>query len=202
MNRPPRSAPVRWAPVVFLAVLVIAALTAAAIHFASEDGGETLAGPIGDGGQGPAALIGSKPRLDRATVWAVGDGADGDDGSRRVAGLIDPETTERFLYLGDVYDTGTATEFATNYAGVYRGLGPITAPTPGNHDTANLAEGYGPYWAEELGGELPPYYGFKLAGWEILSLSYAGEGEQPVSADQLEWLRTELTEPAATSSTR
>lgn len=207
MNRPPRSALLRWAPVVLFAVLAIAALAAAAIHFASDDdGGETPTGladgavetpaePVGGDGEGPVVPIPSKPELERATVWAVGDGADGDDGSRRVARLIDPETTERFLYLGDVYDNGTATEFATNYAGVYRGLGPITAPTPGNHETANLAEGYEPYWAEELGGKLPPYYGFKLAGWEIISLFYAGEDAEPVSADQLEWLRTELSEP-------
>jgi len=194
VNRPPRSAPVRWAPVVFFAVLVIAALTAAAIHFASgDDRGETRAEPIDDGDETPAAPIGSKPGLERATVWAVGDGADGDDGSRRVAALIDPAATDRFLYLGDVYDTGTATEFATNYAGVYGTLDPITAPTPGNHEVENMAEGYDAYWAQALGAELPAYYRFELAGWEILSLSYTGE--QPVRADQLEWLRTELAEP-------
>lgn len=181
VNGPPRSRPFRWAPVIFSALLAIAALAAAAIHLTSEDGGESQGGPIA-----------SEPGLERAIVWAVGDGADGSSDARRVAALIDPETTDRFLYLGDVYDTGTATEFANNYAGVYGALDPITTPTPGNHETANRAEGYDAYWAGVLGGTVPPYYRFELATWEILSLFFTGQ--LPVGTDQIEWLRTELEE--------
>ena len=46
-----------------------------------------------------------------ATIWAVGDGADGDQRSRDVARVIARSRPDRLLYLGDVYDTGTADEF-------------------------------------------------------------------------------------------
>src|SRR3954452_7273613 len=51
-----------------------------------------------------------------ATVWAVGDGADGGRGGRAVAGRIAAGGVDRLLYLGDVYEHGTAKQFRTNYA--------------------------------------------------------------------------------------
>ena len=42
------------------------------------------------------------------TVWAVGDGADGGRASRAVENLVVTSgRVDRFLYLGDVYPTGT-----------------------------------------------------------------------------------------------
>ena len=42
------------------------------------------------------------------TVWAVGDGADSDSQDDALAGRIQGSGVDRFLYLGDVYETGTA----------------------------------------------------------------------------------------------
>ena len=47
----------------------------------------------------------------RAIVWAVGDGADGSPIARKLARLIAADQPDRFLYLGDVYPSGTATRF-------------------------------------------------------------------------------------------
>src|SRR6478672_2894904 len=66
------------------------------------------------------------------TVWAVGDGPDGGADAARVARLITRANPDRLLYLGDVYEDGTAGEFARNYDPLYGGLATRTAPTPGN----------------------------------------------------------------------
>ena len=56
------------------------------------------------------------------------------------------------LYLGDVYDSGTAEEFDSNYRPAYGRFDKITAPTPGNHDWPQHEEGYDPYWRRRTRG--------------------------------------------------
>src|SRR4029453_9467006 len=50
-----------------------------------------------------------------ATVWAVGDGGDGGQATLQVGHLVTAGKPDKFLYLGDVYETGTAAEFASKY---------------------------------------------------------------------------------------
>ena len=64
----------------------------------------------------PLALLADLDHDARAaswkTVWAVGDGADGGTASRAVENLvITSGPIARFLYLGDVYPTGTRAQF-------------------------------------------------------------------------------------------
>jgi hypothetical protein len=135
--------------------------------------------------------LGAQPAADPpVVVWAVGDGAFNTEPARRLGSAIARDRPDRFLYLGDVYDSGTRAEFQRNYEPVYGALAPITAPTPGNHDWPNRATGYFPYWKSKLGRALPSWYGFKLGGWEILSLnSEAPHGED---SKQLLWLDRRL----------
>jgi hypothetical protein len=125
-----------------------------------------------------------------AVVWAVGDGADGERYSSRVGRLVARGNPDRFLYLGDVYEDGTAEEFKNNYAPVFGRFADITAPTPGNHEWPNHAEGYDPYWKGILGKDIPEYYRFSLAGWEILSLNSETPHEE--ASAQVRWLRSNL----------
>lgn len=126
-------------------------------------------------------------------VWAVGDGADGSDQAKEVADLIADDDPDRLLYLGDVYETGTAEEFEANYDSVYGDLAEITEPTLGNHEYFTRDEGYLPYWEEQKGEEQPLFYSFDLAGWEIIGLN--SENELEPRAEQLEFLEQELSEP-------
>lgn len=149
------------------------------------------------GGEEPSPKLSfaeSNPDAGSATVWAVGDGADGGTEALELAKLI-PASADRFLYLGDVYEDGTMEEFERNYEPVYGRLAPISAPTIGNHGWPNVATGYMPYWAEEAGGATPLYYSFRLAGWELLSLN--SEGGPAELAEQLRWLEGELSEPGS-----
>jgi hypothetical protein len=122
-----------------------------------------------------------------ATVWAVGDGADGSEASASVADLIAAGDPDRFLYLGDVYDDGSASDFAEDYAPIFGRFDAIAAPTPGNHEWGNRDVGYFPYWASVHGAPVPYYYAFRVAGWQILSLN--GETEHFDPSPQLGWLR-------------
>jgi hypothetical protein len=129
----------------------------------------------------------------RAVVWAVGDGADGGRAAIALARTIARSDVDRFLYLGDVYPNGTASDFARRYAPVYGSLAPITAPTPGNHDWPNRAEGYNRYWRTVRGKSPPAYYSFTVAGWEVLMLN--SEAAHGTNSPQLSWLRSRLRAP-------
>ena len=123
---------------------------------------------------------------EHATVWAVGDGADGSAQARRVARLVERTDPARFLYLGDVYERGTAAEYAANYDSVYGDLADVTAPTPGNHEWANRATGYDAYWRAARGVTPPRWYGFTVAGWQILSLN--SETRHGAGSRQVAWV--------------
>lgn len=132
-------------------------------------------------------------RRSRAVVWAVGDGADGSDDARRVARRIASGRVDRFLYLGDVYEDGTAEDYADHYRPVYGRLDKITAPTPGNHEWPRHVDGYDAYWATVHGNEPPPWYSFRVAGWKLLSLN--SEDAHESDSAQVNWLRAQLREP-------
>lgn len=138
----------------------------------------------------PAGSFPIPARTDEATVWAIGDGADGSPGAERVARLVARDRPTQLLYLGDVYDSGTAAEFQRNYDPLYGGLRRDTAPTPGNHDWPSRTEGYDRYWAQVTGRRPPSFYAFDLAGWRIISLN----SEEPLddSTPQLRWLKQEV----------
>ncbi len=126
-----------------------------------------------------------------ATIWAVGDGADGRPAAVEFGRFIARHRPTRFLYLGDVYERGTAAEFATNYHGAYGRMTDVTAPTPGNHEWGNRREGYWPYWrAQKRVSRVPDYYTFRVAGWQILSLN--SETEHGYGSPQLRWLAGRL----------
>lgn len=127
-----------------------------------------------------------------ATVWAVGDGADGSPAARALARKIADTRPDRLLYLGDVYDRGTREQFKSGYESVYGALAEVTAPTPGNHDWPNRAVGYDQYWRGVKGAAPPPWYRFRLGGWDILSLN--SEAPHGPGSKQLEWLDKQLRE--------
>jgi hypothetical protein len=130
-----------------------------------------------------------------ATIWAVGDGADGGADASAVAAIIAASDPDRFLYLGDVYENGTAAEFEGNYRTVYGELEPITTPTIGNHEIERRSRGYDPYWAAEGDQDPTAPRKLELGGWELLRLEYSGERGYPVTDEQLDWLRRALQKP-------
>jgi calcineurin-like phosphoesterase family protein len=167
-----------------LAAVALAALACAAALF-------TVASARG--GSAPGSNVGLSGPDSPATVWAVGDGADGGQPAKQVVELIQSAKPSRVLYLGDVYEAGTALEYASNYSSTYGPLSRITAPTPGNHEWPNRSEGYDSYWEVAMGHAIPPYYEFRLAGWKFLSLN--SEAPHDERSAQMRWLRSRLQTP-------
>jgi hypothetical protein len=145
----------------------------------------------------PAPATGTRPPppapARHAVLWAVGDGADGGGAGRAVVARIAAGRVDRVLYLGDVYENGTAGDFRKNYAPGYGRLAARTAPTPGNHDWPNHATGYDPYWRRALGRNLPHWYAFTAGGWQVLSLN--SEAPHGNGSPQVSWLRARVRAP-------
>lgn len=141
------------------------------------------------------AFRSARAPLRPATVWAVGDGADGGGDAKALARSISAADPDRLLYLGDVYPEGAASAFAGSYEPVYGTLAPRTDPTPGNHDWPQHPRGYDRYWRSVSGAPTPPWYSLRIGGWELLSLdSEAPHGQQ---SPQLRWLRRQLRAPGS-----
>lgn len=126
-------------------------------------------------------------------VAAVGDSAGGSPVSADVANLIASWDPNLMLYLGDVYDTGSYTEFMNWYdgAGFMGQFRDITLPSPGNHEYSGteIPQGYMEYW-----GNPPRYYSVDTAGWHIVSLDTNKEfGQLSPGSDQMEWLIDDLS---------
>jgi chitodextrinase len=131
-------------------------------------------------------------------VVAAGDGADGSTNENKVTNEIVSINPNLFLYLGDVYFSGTDTEFYNNYgsgSNFYSQFRSITDPTVGNHEylTTNAA-GYFNYW-----NNIPPYYSFNAGGWHFVSINsnLSKVGGSSTSGPEYTWLAADL---AANSS--
>ncbi len=107
--------------------------------------------------------------------------------------MIEEDRPHLLLYLGDIYEDGTAEEYEEAYAGAWGRLAPITAPTPGNHEWDEREEGYDPFWERHGVTTSPHYYSLWLGGWQIISLN----SEQDASEDspQYRWLRDQVRAP-------
>lgn len=127
-------------------------------------------------------------------VWAVGDGADGSAGSKAAAAQI--SNADRFIYLGDVYENGTASEMSGHYDTVYgasssNNLKPVTYPVIGNHEAGNInsSGGYNDYWAARLNRQryyVEPLYN----GWTIIHVN--SEESHGSGSAQVTWLQQQL----------
>lgn len=141
---------------------------------------------------------GSTPAPGRPFVLAAaGDGADGSVNEQAVTNLIASWSPNMFLYLGDVYEKGTSTEFHNWYGtpdrfyGRFRG---ITNPAVGNHESSTSgAPGYFDYW-----DNVPHYYSFNVAGWHLISLDSTSEFNQVATdSPQYQWLAQDLSSSSA-----
>jgi Calcineurin-like phosphoesterase len=167
----------------------VAAMAAALAAAAAGCGSGSGATP-GPSERGAAS---AHPITRRAVVWAVGDAATPGRGADRVAALIRRGHPDRFLYLGDVYETGTAAEFRHWYHPRFGRLAGITLPTIGNHEWANRFRGYYRYWEARKGHRQPPWSKIRIAGWAILDLN--SEASHGRGSAQVKWLERALRGP-------
>ncbi len=138
-----------------------------------------------------AALAAVEPAHAATRVWAVGDGGVAGPGDDRLAGRVGSWGIDRLLYLGDVYENGSAREFRERYHPGWGRFKSITRPTLGNHEWEARARGYARYWgARARGPRGAYYYSFDIGGWHFVSLN-SHEDSSPGST-QVAWLRRDL----------
>jgi hypothetical protein len=106
-------------------------------------------------------------------VAAVGDGAGGEKNEVNVTNLIASWNPNLLLYLGDVYEKGSSTEFFNWYGPLNSGtlferFRSITDPVVGNHEYLSdpTASGYFNYW-----NNIPSYYSYNAGGWHFIALN-------------------------------
>jgi len=168
--------------VALVAIAAIAAIAAALVAF--RDGGSE--GEVG----APRAAS------ERTVVWALGDGADGSAEGRRLARYVRERRPARFIYLGDVYERGTAAALRRNYAPLYGALAARTDPVIGNHEFKRRSEGYFPYWkdARGLGRERALRRAYvDDSGWQVLAYSSESDPESEAG-----WVRRQVARHSGT----
>jgi fibronectin type 3 domain-containing protein len=125
-------------------------------------------------------------------VAAVGDGAGGETNALNVTNALVGWNPDLFLYLGDVYEDGTLTEFRNWYGGptaFFGRLRDVTTPVVGNHEyTGNTADGYFTYW-----DNIPHYYSYDANGWHFIAIdSTSNYNRAAPGTPQYEWLAADL----------
>jgi len=124
---------------------------------------------------------------------ATGDGAAGGPHSDQVSGMVQSWNPNLFMYLGDVYLSGSVGDFYNWYGQsntFYGRLKGVTSPTIGNHEyeTGSPAP-YIDYW-----NNAPHYYSYNAAGWHFISLDNTFEFNQySTTSPQYQWLVQDLT---------
>src|SRR3954452_2840599 len=140
-----------------------------------------------------AATTGTTPSAGQPFVLAAsGDGAGGEQSEADVVGLIKSWNPNLFLYLGDVYEKGSPTEFDNwyNLPGGYGDLRSITDPTPGNHEYnwSGQAAGYFDYW-----NNVPHSFSVDAGNWHLVSFDANGAyGQSGAGTPQYNWLASDL----------
>ncbi|GAB3355425.1 hypothetical protein GCM10027452_23020 [Micromonospora halotolerans] len=125
-------------------------------------------------------------------VAAVGDGAGGETNAVNVTNSLVGWDPDLFLYLGDVYEDGTLTEFKNWYGGAdafFGRLRGVTTPVVGNHEyTGNRADGYFHFW-----DNIPHYYSYDVNGWHFVAIdSTSNYNRVAPGTPQYEWLAADL----------
>jgi len=115
-------------------------------------------------------------------------------GDEATAALLGAHPGTVFTTGDNVYDSGTASEFATCYDpswGAYRAR---TRPAPGNHDYGTSgASGYFGYFGAAAGDPAKGYYSYDLGAWHIVSLnSNCSAVSCSAGGAQEQWLRADL----------
>jgi len=119
----------------------------------------------------------------------------GSSGDEATANLLDSIPGTVFTLGDNVYDNGTAAEFASCYDPSWGRHRARTMPVPGNHDynTAG-ATGYYGYFGAAAGDPAKGYYAYDAGAWRIyvLNSNCSAVGGCGAGSVQETWLRADL----------
>lgn len=157
--------------------------------FATALAGMLLTITLSEAGAAGQPWTASRDQAKLTKIWAVGDVGEGALGQSN-ADLVASRTMEYLLYLGDVYPSGTAADFADNYDPTFGQFSEKTVPVIGNHEHPTRSLGFDPYWTAERGSPPPAYFSFAASGWQFIVLD--SEIPTGVGSAQHTWLKNLL----------
>ncbi|PSL53931.1 3',5'-cyclic AMP phosphodiesterase CpdA [Saccharothrix carnea] len=130
------------------------------------------------------------PSGDPVLVGA-GDISNSGSGDSATAALLDSIPGTVFTTGDNVYNSGTASEFASYYEPTWGRHKARTRPSPGNHDYGTSgATGYYNYFGAQAGPSGRGYYSYDLGNWHIVSLN--SNISMAAGSAQEQWLRADL----------
>ena len=138
------------------------------------------------------------PVQETVTIVGTGDIADCPNfsGAQATASLVDAVGGLVFTAGDNVYENGTAEEFANCYEPAWGRFKDRTRPTPGNHEyNTPGASGYFNYFGPVAGPAGRGFYSYDHGAWKVFSLNSNTQG--PL-AEQRAWLEHELRRSTAT----
>ncbi|MEZ0239823.1 MAG: metallophosphoesterase [Chloroflexota bacterium] len=116
-------------------------------------------------------------------------------GDEATANLLDGIAGTVFTAGDNVYDSGTATEYANCYNPTWGRHLARTKPVPGNHEyNTPGATGYYGYFGAAAGDSLKGYYAYNLGAWRIYALNSncSAVGGCGAGSTEEQWLRADL----------
>jgi hypothetical protein len=144
-------------------------------------------------GLAPASPSGAAPV---AVLVGAGDIASCDlDSDSATAALLASIQGTVFTLGDNVYDEGSATEFAECYDPTWGQYMDRTRPAAGNHDYATKdASAYFAYFGTAAGDPAKGYYSYDLGSWHIVVVNSNCDsvGGCDAESDQAAWLRDDL----------
>ena len=119
----------------------------------------------------------------------------GSNGDEQTATLLDGIAGTVMLLGDNVYNDGTALEYANCYNPSWGRHKARTKPAPGNHDYQTPgAAGYYGYFGAAAGDPTKGYYSYDLGPWHVIVLNSGEEDATKTAAGspQEQWLRADL----------
>ncbi|MBA3658201.1 MAG: Ig-like domain-containing protein [Gemmatimonadales bacterium] len=160
--------------------------------------GTTLVEARSEGVEGELAIRVAARADSVATLVGAGDiGTCSGDGDEATAKLLDQIPGVVFAAGDNVYNDGTAEEFANCYGPTWGRHKARTRPVAGNHEynTPN-ATGYFDYFGPAAGDPTTGYYSYELGAWHVVVLN--SNISSKIGSAQATWLAADLdAHPAA-----
>lgn len=141
-------------------------------------------------GRSPSTVVQPPPRAE--VLIAAGDIAECPRQADEATAAIVDTLPGTVAVLGDnVYDNGTAEEYANCYHPSWGRHKARTRPTPGNHEYGSPgAAPYFAYFGAAAGTPGEGWYSYNLGKWHIVVLN--SELPRSVDSPQMQWLRADL----------
>ena len=152
--------------------------------------------PPTGGGTNPPQTPSIPPPAPVVLIGAGDISSCNNQGDEATARILDQHPDGLVFTTGDnVYETGTADEFARCYEPTWGRHKARTRPSPGNHEYYSGASAYYAYFGENAGPAGRGYYSYDHGAWKVIALNSeaaAGQGSA-----QATWLQQELQSSTA-----